>query len=44
MIDTGELTFHPSANDIQQLHKLFCDNLPSDLLWVENPDKKMAPI
>jgi Fic family protein len=38
-IDTGGLTGRPvSLAGITEVHRRFCDLLPEDLLWIENPD------
>lgn len=39
LIDTGAAPNSPTSADyILWLHREFCENLPDDLLWVENPD------
>jgi Fic family protein len=38
-IDNGALAGRPvSLTDIKELHRRFCELLPDDLLWIENPD------
>jgi Fic family protein len=38
-IDNGELAGRPvSLADIKEIHRRFCELLPDDLLWIENPD------
>ncbi len=38
-IDSGALAGRPvSLTDIKELHRRFCELLPDDLLWIENPD------
>jgi Fic family protein len=38
-IDNGGLTGRPpSLADIREIHRRFCELLPDDLLWIENPD------
>ena len=38
-IDNGGLTGRsPSLADIKEIHRRFCELLPDDLLWIENPD------
>lgn len=38
-IDNGGLTGGPpSLADIREIHRRFCELLPDDLLWIENPD------
>lgn len=41
LIDTAETEMDVvSPKYIQWLHREFCDHLPAELLWVENPDTK----
>ena len=38
-IDNGELAGRPLAlAGIKEIHRRFCELLPDDLLWIENPD------
>jgi Fic family protein len=38
-IDTGGLAGRsPSLAGIKEVHRRFCEQLPDDLLWIENPD------
>ena len=39
-IDNGALAARPVSllTDIKELHRRFCELLPDDLLWIENPD------
>lgn len=38
-IDEGGITGRPATGDtITEIHRRFCENMPEDLLWVENPD------
>jgi Fic family protein len=38
-IDTGGVAGRPASQDaIREIHRRFCEGLPEDLLWVENPD------
>ncbi len=40
-IDAGGLKGHAvTADSIREIHKRFCDQLPEDLLWVEDPTTK----
>lgn len=41
-IDAGGLASHAAikAENIAEIHRRFCELLPEDLLWVENPDTK----
>jgi Fic family protein len=38
-IDAGGLTGRPaSLAAVKEIHRRFCEQLPDDLLWIENPD------
>lgn len=38
-IDTGGLAGHPlSLAGIKEIHRRFCELLPDELLWIDNPD------
>ncbi|QPJ65547.1 MAG: Fic family protein [Candidatus Nitrohelix vancouverensis] len=39
-IDTQNIEENKTVAFIQWLHREFCEHLPDDLLWVENPDTK----
>src|ERR1017187_3590504 len=40
-IDGGGLAGHATTREgIREIHRRFCENLPKELLWVENPDTK----
>lgn len=40
-IDGGGLAGRATTREgIEEIHRRFCENLPKDLLWVENPDTK----
>src|SRR3990167_8014656 len=38
MIDYNEVAFSVSTGFIQWIHRTFCDRLPEEFLWIENPD------
>lgn len=40
MIDGEQIHFSLSADFIHWIHREFCERLPEELLWVENPDNK----
>lgn len=40
MIDFEQAHFSLSADFIQWIHREFCERLPEELLWVENPDNQ----
>jgi len=40
LIDFNQIPFEVSADFIKKLHFEFCDRLPEELLWVENPETK----
>jgi Fic family protein len=40
-IDSGGLPGRATTRDgIKEIHRRFCENLPKEMLWVENPDTK----